>query len=87
MIKSRKTKVGDPGKYVIDQFKDMLQVESKSGNRGLYSTDKGSGKIWVQEDNSKIIRYKCLSDSHTIQLEYHVGTDGTVDNIDMRYIP
>ena len=83
----RKTKVGDPGKYVIDQFKDMLQVESKSGNRGLYSTDKGSGKIWVQEDNSKIIRYKCLSDSHTIQLEYHVGTDGTVDNIDMRYIP
>lgn len=83
----RKTQVGDQEKYVVDQYKDMLQVESKSGNRGLYSTDKGTGKIWVQEDDTKIIRYRYPVDTHWVQLEYHIGTNGLVDNIDLKYIP
>lgn len=83
----RGTQVGDTDKYVIDKFRDMQQVESKSGNRGLYATDNGSsGKIWMQEDGS-IIRYRYPVDSHWVQLEYKVSKSGTVTNIDMKYIP
>ena len=65
----------------------MGQVESKSGNRGLYSTDKGSGKIWLQENNEKIIRYRYGVDSSWVQLEYLVSASGTVKNITLKYIP
>ena len=83
----RETKAGDTEEYVVGQFRDMQQVESKSGNRGLYSTDKGSGKIWLQENNEKIIRYRYGVDSSWVQLEYLVSASGTVKNITLKYIP
>ena len=84
----RNTQIGDTEEYVVDKFKDMLQVESKSGNRGLYALDNGSsGKIWLQEDGKKIIRYRYPTDSHWIQLEYLVSTSGKVINISLKYIP
>ena len=84
----RETQVGDTLDYVIGQFRDMQQVESPSGNRGLYATDGGStGKIWLQENGEKIIRYRYPVDSAWVQLEYLVSASGTVKSIDLKYIP
>ncbi len=83
----RETRAGDTMQSVVEKFKDMQQVESKSGNRGLYSNGDGTGKIWVQDNGEKIIRYSCHMDTHWIQLEYLVNKSGTVRNIDFRYIP
>ena len=83
----RGTNIGDPEKNVTNQFRDMLQLESNSGNRGLYSNDYGSGKIWKQDDGSKIIRYRYTYENHWLQLDYHVSTAGTVDSIHLKYIP
>ena len=83
----RGTQIGDTEAYVTDKFRDMQQVESKSGNRGLYATDNGTGKIWVQENGEKIIRYRYAVDSHWVQLEYLLSSSGTVKNIDLKYIP
>ena len=68
----------------------MGQVESPSGNRGLYSNTKdGTGKIWVQEEGGKIIRYRCYTPdgSHWWQLDYRTNENGNVVSIDMKYDP
>ena len=83
----RGTQIGDSEAAVVGKFRDMQQVESKSGNRGLYAVTNGTGKIWLQENNEKIIRYRYAVDSHWVQLEYLVGSSGTVKNIDLKYIP
>ena len=84
----RGTKIGDSADYVVSKFRDMGQIASASGNRGLYATDEGTGKIWVQADGSKIIRYTCFTeDSHRWQLDYIIDTLGEVSAIDMRYYP
>lgn len=43
----RSTGIGDTLDKVVGKFRDMGQVESPSGNRGLYSTDNGTGRIYV----------------------------------------
>ena len=85
----RGTKIGDSENYVVSKFRDMGQVESPSGNRGLYSSKDGTGKIWVQEDGGKIIRYRCYSpdSSHWWQLDYITNASGTVVAIDYIYDP
>ena len=84
----RDTGVGSPEDYVVGKFKDLGQVQSASGNRGLYALDSGSdGKIWLQEDGTKIIRYRIRSEGHWYQLEYYVSKSGTVTDVDWRYIP
>ncbi len=84
----RETQIGDTEEYVIGQFRDMQQVESPSGNRGLYATDNGSsGKIWLQENGEKIIRYRYPVESAWVQLEYLISTSGTVKNITLKYNP
>ena len=83
----RGTQIGDTEEYVVDKYRDMLQVESKSGNRGLYSTGSSTGKIWVQDNNEKIIRYRYAIDTHWVQLEYRLNSSGKVSNIDLKYIP
>lgn len=84
----RNTGVGDPADYVVGQFKDLGQLESKSGNRGLYALDSGSdGKIWLQEDGTKILRYRIRNDGHWYMLEYYVNKGGHVEAVDWRYIP
>lgn len=84
----RGTATGDTADFVIGKYRDMGQVTSPSGNRGLYETDDGEGKIWLQEDGTSIIRYKCnASDGHKLQLEYYVSKGGIVTAIDMKYIP
>lgn len=84
----RDTGIGDSDNYVIGKFRDMGQVASASGNRGLYSNSSGTGKIWAQEDGSSIIRYICnATDGHRWQLDYIVSKGGTVTAIDMKYLP
>ena len=84
----RGTAIGDTEDYVVGKFRDMGQVESASGNRGLYATDDGDGKIWVQADETKIIRYRCsTADSRYWQLEYRLDRGGTVRAVDLLLIP
>ena len=84
----RGTQIGDTEAFVVDKYRDMQQIESPSGNRGLYATDNGSsGKIWVQDNQEKIIRYRYPVDSHWVQLEYLLSASGTVKNICLKYIP
>ncbi len=84
----RNTNIGDTEAYVTGKFRDMGQVESASGNRGLYDTGKGTGKIWLQEDGTKIIRYRCsTADSRMQQLDYYVNKGGTVFAVDWKYEP
>ena len=87
MSAPRGTQIGDTEAFVVDKFRDMQQVESKSGNRGLYSTTNGLGKIWAQEEGEKIIRYRYTVDSNYVQLEYRLNSSGKVREIDLRYIP
>lgn len=85
----RGTGVGDTLEFVISKFKDLGQIEVASGNRGLYALlDKAQdGKIWKQEDGTKIIRYREKHEGHYYMLEYYVGTNGTVYAVDYRFIP
>ena len=85
----RGTKIGDEESFVVGKFRDMGQVASPSGNRGLYSGKDGTGKIWLQDDGTKIIRYRCYSSdgSHWWQLDYYVSKAGIVTAIDMLYEP
>ena len=84
----RNTGVGDPADYVVGQFKDLGQLPSQSGNRGLYAMESGSdGKIWLQEDDTKILRYRIRNDGHWYMLEYYVNKGGNVEAVDWRYIP
>ena len=84
----RGTNVGDTEAYVTGKFRDMGQVESASGNRGLYDVGDGTGKIWLQEDGTKIIRYRCTTaDSRWQQLDYYINRSGTVYAVDWKYEP
>ena len=63
-------------------------MESPSGNRGLYENETNKGKIYKQEDGTKIIRYRVeTGDSHIWQLDYETGTDGVVKAIRWLYEP
>ena len=66
----------------------MMQLESDSGNRGLYSNSKGTGKIWKQEDGTKIIRYRyAASESQWWELDYTVSASDKVTAIDLYFVP
>lgn len=85
----RSTGIGSTMDTVVSKFRDMGQVESPSGNRGLYETSDGStGYIYLQEDGGHIIRYCAITpDYHTWQLEYTCTPSGVVSAVDMKYIP
>jgi len=83
----RGTGIGDTEDYVISRYRDLGQVASASGNRGLYATDTTSGKIWVQENGGSIIRYRHYTDGHWLQLDYQTGSNRSVQEIHLEYIP
>ena len=85
----RGTKVGQSEDYILSKFCDMGQVESPSGNRGLYSTGDGIGKIFKREsDGSRYIQYIAYTaDSHRWELDYELGQGNTVERIYQLYIP
>jgi len=81
----RDTNVGDPKDYVIGKFRDMGQVASASGNRGLYHLDNLSDGKYLAKENS--IRYRIRVDGTWHQLKYYLNDNGTVKEIEYRYIP
>lgn len=86
----RGTKVGDPMDFVVGKFKDLGQLESASGNRGLYALDNGNdGKIWKQEEKTgqKIVRYRIKNEGHYYVLDYYVNQNDTVTSVDWWYKP
>ena len=78
----RGTQIGDSLDSVIALFKDMGQLESPSGNRGLYEvTDSGKGKLYKLADGNYSLQYRCYtSDSSTLDLVYHF-TNKVCDSI------
>ena len=86
----RGTGVGDPMDFVVGKFKDLGQIKSASGNRGLYALENGNdGKIWKQEEKTgkQIIRYRIKNEGHYYVLDYHVNKNGTVEAVDWWYKP
>ena len=86
----RGTGVGDPMDFVVGKFKDLGQLKSASGNRGLYALDNGNdGKIWKQEEKTgkQIVRYRIKNEGHYYVLDYHVDQNGTVTAVDWWYKP
>ncbi len=83
----RNTGIGDSEEHVVEQYKDMGQVENAtSHNRGLYYNEKGSGKIWQTDEENRIVRYIYTGDNHHLQLEYHLR-NSKVSRIVMKYTP
>lgn len=79
--------VGASEKAITEKFQDMGQVESPSGNRGLYEDGNDKGKIYKQEDGTKIIRYITgTADGHKWQLDYILNTSGTCTAIHWLYL-
>ncbi len=84
----RGTGIGNTENDVVGKFRDMGQLASASGNRGLYENDSGKGKIYQQDDGTRIIRYTAnTADSHKWQLEYTLSASGVVVAVDQLYIP
>ena len=83
----RGTGIGDTENDVVSKYRDMGQVASASGNRGLYDKDGNKGKILKNTDGTKTIRYTALTaDSHKWQLEYTISAAGQVIAVDQKYI-
>ena len=86
----RGTGIGDPLDFVVGKFKDLGQLPSASGNRGLYALENGSdGKIWKQEEKTgqKILRYRIKNEGHYYVLDYHISEAGVVSAVDWWYKP
>ncbi len=84
----RGTNVGDTEESVVGKFRDMGQVAAASGSRGLYDNESGKGKIYVNPDGTKYIRYIANTpDSHKWQLTYQLSMSGIVTSLDLMYIP
>lgn len=84
----RGTGIGMTEEQITSKFKDYGQVTSASGNRGLYHNINNSdkGKIYVQEDGTKIIRYRTdTQDMHVWQLDYILDASGKVSAIHWLY--
>ena len=83
----RGTGIGQTETEIVSAYRDMGQVASASGNRGLYQNDKGVGRI-LKTESGKIIRYVChTADSHTWQLDYTLNQYGVCTAIETIYLP
>ena len=76
--------------FVVGKYKDLGQLPSASGNRGLYALDNGSdGKIWKQEEKTgqKIVRYRIKNEGHYYVLDYIINQNGAVTAVNWWYKP
>ena len=80
--------VGDSLSAVVGKYRDMGQVESPSGNRGLYDNSDGTGKILAQPDGGHLIRYVAYTlDSHNWRLDFTCDSADQVTELYMLFIP
>ena len=77
----RSTGIGDSEKEIVGKYRDMNQVESPSGNRGLYSNNNGTAKIWVVEDGKEIRYTTPTAESHKWCLTYKLDKNGVCRSI------
>ena len=84
----RNTQVGMSEEAVLEKFCDMGQVESPSGNRGLYSNEDGTGRIIKDADGSRRIEYIAYTvGGYMWQLDYLLDENRQVKEIYQRYLP
>lgn len=90
----RGTETGMTETAVIGKFRDMGQVASPSGNRGLYTINNssgniiGTGKFYLSLNGQRLVRYETVTaDSHGWRLDYLLTDGGVVKAIDMVYLP
>lgn len=90
----RATEIGSSADAVIGKFRDMGQVASPSGNRGLYTTNNSSGnvigfgKYYADLDGERLIRYTTTTpDSHLWRLDYILSKDNIVKAMHMVFTP
>ena len=82
----RGTAIGMTESEIVALFRDYKQVKSPSGNRGLYEDGNDKGKIYVQEEGGKIIRYRTgTDDAHIWQLDYIMDESGKCTAIHWLY--
>lgn len=61
---------------ITSVYKDMGQVESPNGNRGLYYADPDIGKVIQNEDGTKAVQYSCSTlKGNTWVLQYYLKGD------------
>lgn len=77
----RNTGIGSTMDQVIGKFRDMLQVTSPSGNRGLYGDSNGNrGKLYKQADGSYVLEYVGIrSDNRMLILDYKIVNDNVTE--------
>lgn len=81
----RNTTFGASADDIISKFRDMTQVASPSGNRGLYSNEKGKGKYYKIDDTTSRIDYTCAhADGNTLKLQYFL-TNNRVTRVTHTY--
>ena len=83
----RKTKIGDTEEEIVAAFRDMGQVTSPSGNRGLYANSNGSGKIFVVEGGKEIRYTTTTADNRIWQLTYSLNDKGVCTAINWELMP
>ena len=83
----RGTGIGDPMNFVVSKFRDMGQLESEKGNRGLYQLDNTSdGKIYYdKEKKTWRILYRIPKSEHWYRLEYFTDENGIIVAVDWQY--
>ena len=59
----------------------MNQLTSPSGNRGLYSNNNGTAKIWVVEDGKEIRYMTPTAEGHKWCLTYKLDKNGVCRSI------
>ena len=86
----RGTGIGSTEEQVVSKFQDMGQIESPSGNRGLYEDQNSSdkGKIYVQKDGGKMIQYITdTADGNLWYMNFFLNKSGAVTAIQWYYQP
>ena len=77
----RNTGIGQSENDIVGKFRDMNQLTSPSGNRGLYSNNNGTAKIWVVEDGKEIRYMTPTAEGHKWCLTYKLDKNGVCRSI------
>ncbi len=72
---------------IVSMYKDMGQVQSPNGNRGLYYADPDIGQVLQNPDGSRMVQYSCKTLESKVWVLQYVLTGGRVTKIVNYYQP